>query len=158
MKANFINPFVLSTINVLASIIDTPLGREQLFLKEESNPTFDISAVIGIAGDVHGSVVLSFPREVALKLVSAFIGEEKTSIDDDVKDAVGELVNIISGGAKKELSASGVRFKISIPHVVVGHDHCIKRPKNVPCIVLPFIIQDIGKFVVEVSMRELIPT
>ncbi|MBB5021714.1 chemotaxis protein CheX [Desulfurispira natronophila] len=156
MNAEYINPFVESTVNVLSTMTGITPQRGKLFVKQGISPTFDISAVIGIAGDVHGSVVISFPREVVLKLVSAFIGEEKSTIDDDVQDAVGEFVNMISGGAKKNLSAAGVRFKISIPNVIVGRGHTISRPRNVPCIVLPFSIAGVGKFVVEVSIKDLV--
>lgn len=156
MNASYINPFVESTVNVLATMTGVTPQRGKLFVKQGISPTFDISAIIGIAGDVHGSVVISFPREVVLKLVSAFIGEQKNAIDEDVQDAVGEFVNMITGGAKKNLSAMGVRFKLSIPSVIVGRGHTISRPRNVPCIVLPFAIEGVGKFAVEVAIKELV--
>ncbi|ADU66798.1 chemotaxis protein CheX [Desulfurispirillum indicum] len=156
MNANFINPFVASTISVLASIIKVPPKRDKIFLKEGVQPTYDITAIIGVNGDVHGTVAISFPREVALRFVSSFTGEEKSTINEEVLDALGEFANIVSGGAKRELSTTGVRFKISIPSVITGRDHKLTPPRNTQCIVLPFEVEGIGKFVVEVSLRETV--
>ena len=39
--------------------------------------TADVSGIIGFSGDVMGSVVLSFAKDTAMKLVSAFAGKER---------------------------------------------------------------------------------
>lgn len=155
MRVEYINPFVDATINVMSTMTGHTPIRGKLGLTTNESPSFDISAVIGIAGDVHGSVVISFPESCALKVVSSFIGENKTVVDDEVMDAVGEFVNMIAGGAKKTLTGNGMRFKIAIPNVIVGKDHKISRPKSIPCILVPFKIEDIGTFTVEVSIKEV---
>lgn len=157
MKVEHINPFIDSTVNVISTMTGHTPTRGKLSLKAETVLAFDVSAIIGIAGDVHGSVVISFPQDVALKVVSSFIGETKDVLDDDVQDAVGEFVNMIAGGAKKNLMGTGLRFKLSIPNIVVGAGHKVTRPKNVPCILVPFHIDDVGDFAVEVSLKEVAP-
>ncbi|MFC1855950.1 chemotaxis protein CheX, partial [Thermodesulfobacteriota bacterium] len=67
-------------------------------------------------------------------------------------DAIGELTNIIAGGAKKIFSEQGSHFKISIPNVVHGKDHIINRPQDVPCIAVTFS-SDVGPFAVEISLK-----
>ena len=153
MKVEYINAFVESTVNALQTMAMLSPKREEIKIKKEGeSATFDISGLIGIAGEAVGSVVLSFPESTALKVVSNFIGEEVTEVNRDVLDAIGELTNIIAGGAKKIFSEHGHHFKISIPNVVHGKDHKINRPKNVPCILVTFN-SEAGKFAVEVSLK-----
>ncbi|KAA0257738.1 chemotaxis protein CheX [Deferribacter autotrophicus] len=153
MKAEHINPFIESTLAVFETMLGLRPKKEELFIKKDDEPSFDISGIIGLTGQAVGSVVISFPESLALKVVSKFIGEDKKSVDDEVVDAVGELINMIAGGAKKIFTDKGLKFKISIPNVVTGKGHKIKRPSNVPCLGVKFKI-DNEVFVIEVSLKE----
>ena len=64
-------------------------------------------------------------------------------------DAVGELANIIAGAAKADLQ--GLNVTISLPSVVVGTNHKVTTPKDIPSIVIPFSCTH-GEFVVEVCI------
>lgn len=153
MKAEYINPFIESTLSVFNTMIGIEPKKGELYLKKDDEPSFDISGVIGLAGQAVGSVVISLPESLALSVVSKFLGEEKSSIDNDVVDAIGELINMIAGSTKKVFSERSLRFKISIPNVIVGKGHKIKRPSNVPCIGVFFYVGD-ERFAVEVALKE----
>ena len=68
----------------------------------------------------------------------------------EINDVVGELANMVAGGAKSKLQEQNVHFKIGLPTVVVGENHYIEPPKNVNTIVVPFAIQE-GYFHIELS-------
>ncbi|MEF3255721.1 MAG: chemotaxis protein CheX [Deferribacterales bacterium] len=153
MKAEYINPFIESTLSVFKTMVGIEPKKDNVYIKKEEEPSFDISGVIGLAGQAVGSVVISLPEDLALSIVSKFLGEEKTKIDDDVVDAVGEFINMIAGSTKKVFSEKGLKFKISIPNVIVGKGHKINRPSNVPCIGVKFNVGD-KSFVVEVALKE----
>ncbi|MBZ4643248.1 MAG: chemotaxis protein CheX [Deferribacteres bacterium] len=153
MKAEYINPFIESTLSVFNTMIGIEPKKGELYIKKDDEPSFDISGVIGLAGQAVGSVVISLPENLALKIVSKFLGEEKKQVDNDVVDAVGELINMIAGSTKKVFSEKGLRFKISIPNVIVGKGHKIKRPSSVPCLGVFFNVGD-EKFTVEVALKE----
>ena len=97
---------------------------------------YDISGIIGLAGDVRGSVVISFPKLVALKVVSDFLHQEIKIFGDDVIDTIGELINIITGNAKKDLE--NYKIMISLPSIVKGPNHQINWMQGVPVITIPF--------------------
>lgn len=153
MKAEYINPFIESTLSVFKTMIGIEPKKGELYLKKDDEPSFDISGVIGLAGQAVGSIVISLPESLALSVVSKFLGEKKSSIDNDVVDAVGELINMIAGSTKKVFSERSLRFKISIPNVIVGKGHKIKRPSNVPCIGVFFYVGN-ERFAVEVALKE----
>ncbi len=153
MKAEYINLFIESTLSVFKTMIGIEPKKNNIYIKQGDEPSFDISGVIGLAGQATGSVVISLPEDLALEVVSKFLGEEKKTVDDDVVDAVGEFINMIAGSTKKVFSEKGLKFKISIPNVIVGKGHKINRPSNVPCLGVKF---DVGSkfFVVEVALKE----
>jgi chemotaxis protein CheX len=56
-------------------------------------------------------------------------GSEHTEIDTETLDAVGEIVNIIAGNAKKNLEES-FALVISLPTIIKGVDHVVAWPSG----------------------------
>jgi len=77
---------------------------------------------IGFTGNVEGSVAINVTGTVACKLVSKMLGTEITELSKDVTDGVGELLNMIAGGAKNRLAALVPDFEISLPTAIRGQD------------------------------------
>lgn len=153
MKAEYINPFITSTSEVFKTMVGIDPSRGQLYVKSDEKLPYDISGIIGLAGQASGFVVISMTERLALKVVENFLGEKKETMDDDVMDAIGEILNMIAGGAKQVFSKNGIRFKISIPNVVAGKNHVVGKQKNVHCIGMTFSVGD-DTFVIEVSLNE----
>jgi chemotaxis protein CheX len=150
MKAEHVNPFLKSTIETFATMLSMEIKPGKIYLRNKPTNS-DISGVIGLSGDIRGAVVMAYPTTSALKIVSAFIGETVTSLNDDVADAVGELTNIITGFAKKDLT--DINMSISLPSIVRGENHMVDMPKEAPVMCIPFD-GDSGPFVMEVSIME----
>ncbi len=152
MDPAFITPFIASIQNVFSTMMQLPVTIGEPRLKESSGTSYDVSGIIGMSGDVVGSVVLSFPKATAQRLVTLFTGTEMTADNPDFPDAIGELANMVSGNAKGQF-AGKKKVTISCPSVVIGPDHTVARPKDLPCIVFP-CTTDCGEFVVEVAIAE----
>lgn len=152
MDVKYINPFITSVRNVFGTMLqlDVQFGKAQL--RKEETHTHDVSAIIGLSGDVVGAVIVSFPKLAATRIASAFAGTDVTEADDDFADAVGELANMISGNAKKDFD--GLQVFISTPSVVLGTGHLIKSTRVTPRLVLP-CATPAGSFVVEVGMKRV---
>ncbi len=149
-----IKPFVQSVQNVFSTMLQLPLTIGEPAIKNDDEPTFDVSGIIGMSGEVVGSVVLSFPQETAERVVALFTGLPPEDVGDNLPDAVGELVNMVSGGAKGQFKDRKV--SISCPSVVLGKNHTVARPKDVPCIMIP-CESDCGAFAVEVALQDRKP-
>lgn len=80
----------------------------------------DVAGIIGIAGNITGSIVFHATKELATRVAGAFLGMEVNEINDDVKDVVGEMANMIAGGASTAMSGAEHAFEISLPTVVSG--------------------------------------
>lgn len=151
MDPALITPFIKSVQNVFATMLQLPVEVEQPQIKDGSASSYDVSAIIGMSGDCVGSVVLSFEQESALRIVALFTGSEVSADSSDFTDAVGELVNMISGGAKALFV--GRKASISTPSVVLGAKHVISSQKDMPVIVLP-CVTDCGRFAIEIAIQD----
>jgi chemotaxis protein CheX len=79
-------------------------------------------------------------------------GEEMTEVNDEIADAVGELTNMISGQARKNLEEIGKKYQAAIPSVVTGKSHKLESMTKGPQIAIPFKT-DFGSFTIEVSLE-----
>jgi len=79
-------------------------------------------------------------------------GEEMKEINNEIADAVGELTNMISGQARKELEEIGIAFGAAIPSVITGKNHKLEPMTKGPKIAIPFKT-DFGSFTIEVSLE-----
>ena len=155
MNVAYVNPFIETTLAVFRDFVGIHVnpGKPFLFNSAASLITYDISGIIGLAGEVLGVVIISFPKMVALKTVSTIIKTETKIFDDTVVDSIGELINIIAGNTKKLLEEK--KIIISLPSIVKGYNHKLAWITGVPVVCIPFEC-DYGSFYLFVSLKDLI--
>lgn len=139
MNVEFINPFIAALVNVLQTMAQTELKPGKPKKKTDEVARGDVSGLIGMVGDkVKGSLSITFDEPLALELMNRMLGEKPTSINAEVTDMVGEIANMICGGAKNELADKGYEFGMATPIVVAGKDHSITHQVDGPKMILPF--------------------
>jgi chemotaxis protein CheX len=153
MDVNFINPFLQGTIEVLTKMAFVDPRPGKVYLKETSLAQGDVSGIIGITGDMIGSLAISFSESCICHLISRMLGESLTEATQEVFDGVGELTNMVSGVARTYLEKDGMEVYAAIPSIVYGKDHTINHILKSPSIVIPFET-DKGTFVVDVCIRK----
>ena len=153
MNVEFINAFLNGGIRVLETMAFVKPVSGKPFLKQDNQSRGDISGVIGLTGSKKGAVVFSLSKEAALKIVSSMLGQQYSEMNDEVRDAVGELTNIIAGDARRELAEKGHVFEAGIPTVIVGKGHEIVSIVKEHTIAIPFKI-DNDPFIVEASFEK----
>ena len=80
------------------------------------------------------------------------MGTPATELNDEVEDIVGELTNIVAGGAKMEFSELGYAYNISLPLLVSGRSNVIKHKHDSPILFVPFSVNG-HTFDMEVSLQ-----
>ena len=119
------------------------------YLKKDNTAVGDVTGVMGLTGVAHGTIAVTFEEKCILTIVSNMFGEQMDRLNEDISDAVGELTNMISGQARRELDEIGKVFKAAIPSVITGKDHTIRHYSDGPKIAIPFKT-DGGDFTIEV--------
>ena len=150
----YIQPFIDVCLNCFREFVGVELtvGRPYIADKDSINE-WDISSVIGLTGEARGAVVISMKKELAIKLTDLLTESTHTEIDDEVIDAVGEIVNIIAGNAKKGLEEA-YRLVISLPTIIQGIGHAVKWPSaQARIICIPFTLPEHDFFNLSVALE-----
>ena len=107
------------------SLIEVPAGV--------TGAETEVSAIVGFGGKYSGFVAIHLKQKAACQVASAMLaGMEVDGVDDMVRDALGEVGNMIAGGFKKILSEDlgETAFQISLPTVVEGSGLSTKGPAS----------------------------
>ncbi len=150
MDVRFVNPFIKSIRNTLETMCSLKVDVAKPELKTGDSPSADVSSVIGFSGDAAGSVVVHFSFDSASKIASRFSGIDISPDHADFADALGELANMVAGGAKAQFE--GLDISISLPNVIIGKNHSVSTSKNAPRILFR-CSTEVGEFFVEVGMK-----
>lgn len=102
---------------IWATLFDLPLELAEVgeFSAEPS-----VTSCVQIDGAWHGALVLKCPMPLARTLTAQMFQAQSPPDLDDVRDALGELANMLGGNVKALLPAP---CQISLPAVAVGSDY-----------------------------------
>ena len=115
--------------NELAQIVESVFGAMMgLETSECSSLWFSsgdrLTAAVYLVGGWNGAVLLECDREQACRFAGYFLSiDPPETVDDVVRDVLGELANMIGGNLKCVLTR-GIR--LSMPSIVDGNDYSLR--------------------------------
>ncbi len=118
MKEEYVNAFLTPAKMVWEKELKTPLDFVGAKAVDHQYTTEDLTAILGVSGQLQGNVLYGFGGGTAIAVASAMIGETVTELDDMSMSALGELANMITGNAATQLSAKGYECDISPPLII----------------------------------------
>ena len=153
MRAEFVNPFLMSLINVMNTMAQLELKPGAPRKKSDELARGDVSGLIGLVGpQTRGSFSISFEKSLALEVMRRMLGEAPTSINEEVTDMVGEITNMVTGGAKRMLAEKGYDFDMATPVVVSGPSHTISHKTDSTKLLMPFE-SEYGRATIEICFE-----
>jgi chemotaxis protein CheX len=154
VSAKLSKPFVESISNVLSMMAMLESKPDKPLLRNTNVAKGDVTGIIGMTGDkLNGSFAISFSKSAILQIAKNMVGDEKDSIDDEIKDMVGEITNMTAGGAKKLFEEVGYDFGMATPAVIAGENHKIIHSVKGKAVIVPFIT-DAGEFFIEFCFQK----
>ena len=135
---------IFNTMIFMAVSVDAPLeqGKQDLGCH--------ISAMIGLTGGFSAMLSIHCPETVGLAISGAMLGIELEEIDTDVKDALGEIANMVAGGLKERFAAENIALELAIPTAISGKSYTIASPTRSNRVIIPFNIEA-GQFFIEMK-------
>lgn len=122
-------------------------------LPNRSNKFKDsVSGLVGLAGNYRGMLAIHVPNAVAMSITSKFLFVDVDEINDDVKDAIGELANMLAGSVKSMLTETGTGLKLAIPSAISGTEYEVECLAESEGAIIPFRIDE-GEFLVECYLQ-----
>ena len=153
MKVEYINPFIDASVKVIESVLQKTPNRGELSARPQVFTTQQINVVCGVTGSIEGQVIYGMPVTVADKIASTLLGTQVVTFDQLAASAIAELGNMICGNSITLLSERKFDCNITPPTIVRGSSVQVTT-LGIPAIVVPFNIEDIGEFEVNVSLQE----
>jgi chemotaxis protein CheX len=89
----------------------------------EVRPSDSVTAVVGFGGILSGACILSCDEFAARLIAAKMTGMAFDSVDDVVKDGIGEICNMVAGGWKSKVPVLAANCGLSLPAVITGRDY-----------------------------------
>jgi chemotaxis protein CheX len=138
-----INPFIEATVKVLETMafIRPVLGTTLPW--DSHHSAAEVAGIVGLTNKedtVRGFMSVGFTQGSICQIVSNMLGEEFTAINHEIREAVGEIANMISGQARQGLSARGIKLQASLPSVVSGQHMLVEGKQKIPMVLVNFSV------------------
>ncbi len=138
-----IEEIVSSTNEVFTAMIPMEIKSDGPFYQKEEMISTDVMSLVSFTGEHSGILAIFCNKEVALRITSSMLSIEATEIDQDAKDAMGEVTNMIAGTLKNKIFEKFGAMHLSVPIVIAGGDltissssgekHDVKFASNITC-------------------------
>ena len=152
VKVEHIQPFVTAAALVLKEELGLEVERGELSIAETDYTTREVTVLIGITGEVEGTVLYGTDEAMAVNIVYELTGERKVIYDETCESAIAELGNVISGRAAILFENQGINCTISPPSVIRGRGTIISTV-NITRLIIPLKTR-IGDLDIAVALRE----
>ncbi|QGG48299.1 chemotaxis protein CheX [Heliorestis convoluta] len=152
MKAEYVNAFYLATREVFQLMLDLDTEKGSLQVVEAIVSSKDASVLLGVTGDIRGTILFCFPKAMTLEMVKIMAGMQMDEIDSFVSSALGEVANIIGGNALTQLSQKSYICDIAPPQIFVGQ-YTSSSMNNEKALLLT-LKSSIGEFDVIIYLKE----
>lgn len=110
-----------TTNEVFTSMLMLEVKAEDSFVKDEKNVSTDLISSLHFFGEKYmGKIAVFSSGAVACHIANAMLGGEDTEVNDEIKDGMGEIANMIAGGAKVKLLDILGDIHLLTPWVIAG--------------------------------------
>ncbi len=152
MKAEYVNAFYKATVDVFRMMIDIEVEQGQITVTEGLISSRDANVILGVTGDLRGSILFSFPKDMTLEMVYIMSSMRMEEIDNFVSSALGEVANIIGGNALSNLAAANYTCDIVPPQILIGNYQSVSMA-NEKALRIP-LMTNIGEFDITIYLKE----
>jgi chemotaxis protein CheX len=112
----------LSMREVFMLMLASPL---ELLPEPPEEDGLDITAMVGLAGQVCGILSLRCGAKAAGRMASRMLGVDPSRAGPQMWDAVGEICNMVAGSFKNKISGLGDGCLLSVPTVITGGNYSV---------------------------------
>ncbi len=95
-----------------------------------SEQNLDITAMVGLAGQLCGILSLRCSTKSASHMASRMLGIDAEKAGPEMWDAVGEICNMVAGNFKNKINGLGDGCMLSVPTVITGTEYSLHAAVN----------------------------
>jgi chemotaxis protein CheX len=128
---------VKGTQDVFSTMLMVDLESEDILVNQRGDIDSNLTSMIGLGGGIRGVLAIHCPAEVAKAITGSFLGMEVEELDDDVKDAIGEIANMVAGNLKVAYSSIDIQIELAIPTSIVGESFNVCGSAKAQRVIVP---------------------
>ncbi|MCX8043368.1 MAG: chemotaxis protein CheX [Desulfobacterota bacterium] len=144
MDNRIVQPFIDATVKVLGTMAFVTPQVIDITTWDNDRAVGEVVGIIGLSNadeKIRGFMSVGFSEASIVQIVSNMLGEEFPGICEEVREAVGEIANMISGQVRQSLSSQGIKLQASLPSVVSGKDLMMDGSMKRPSIMIQFSVE-----------------
>ncbi len=139
-----------ATNEVFSTMLMVELGAGEPIEGNGGDISANITSMIGLGKDIRGMLAVHCPAIVATDITGTFLGMEVTELDEDVKDAIGEIANMVAGSLKVAFAENDQNIELAIPTTIVGESFQTSGMSGAHRVVVHFIMNG-NTFMIELK-------
>jgi chemotaxis protein CheX len=112
-----------SVREVFATMLGVQCCRETVEETLGDEAEASVTAVVGFGGILSGACIFRCGAPAARQIATQMAGIEFDTVDDIVKDAIGEICNMLAGTWKSKVPDLAANCGLSVPAVITGSDY-----------------------------------
>jgi chemotaxis protein CheX len=120
MEMEIIQPFINAADAVLGETLDCHTRMGELAMEPEAYRSKGVAAVITLAGDIEGHVIVDADPTTAIRVAARMSGVEVPESEQAVRETICELANQLIGNAVTVLNDQGFHFRVQPPRIHRG--------------------------------------
>jgi len=113
-------------------VFDLMLGCRLTVPEAMSDEPLDITAMVGLAGQLCGVMSIQCSTKSSAIMASKMLGIEPDQIGPERCDAFGEICNMVAGNFKNKIAGLGDECMLSVPTVITGNDYRLHSVTDSP--------------------------
>lgn len=127
---------------VFSTMLMMELKNDEAVADQKLEMDSNLTSMVGLGGGIRGVLAIHCPMRVATAITGEFLGMELSEINDDVKDAIGEIANMVAGNLKISYSKINVQVELAIPTSVVGNSFKISGFSAANRVTVPLYMEE----------------
>ena len=141
------------TNEVFSTMLMVELDVGEPIIGQGGDVESNLTSMLGLGKDIKGMLAIHCPEAVAKDITGTFLGMEVQELDEDVKDAVGEIANMVAGNLKIFFQEHDTTIELAIPTTVVGKSFRTAGMTGATRVAVPFTMNG-TTFLVELKYVE----
>lgn len=127
-------------LEVFASMVRCPLTVRP----DDASSTYprDIAGTVAFSGSWTGYLSVVTSQRAARLITATLLEMDPNDVDSQLRDAFGEMVNMVAGSFRTRMAKPGDAWAITMPVVATGRDLTIAPPGDVGHVSRSYLMND----------------
>jgi chemotaxis protein CheX len=130
------------TRDVFSTMLMTELETVETICNKRVDIDSNLTSMLGLGGGLRGVLAVHCPAMTAQKITGVFLDMEVDEINDDVKDAIGEIANMVAGNLKVACMKNDINIEIAIPTSIVGSSFAVSGIAEANRVIVKFAMNE----------------